>query len=77
MKENHFRVVAVLDRARASEGTVTINRAAGLFSVRPLRRRRVYTLPLAAVAELVVQRMIRLEVLERARAKRAARKGRR
>lgn len=77
MKAAHFRIVGLLDEARPSVATVTVDRAAGLFSVRPLRRRRIYTLPLATVAEIIVQRMIRLETLERARAKREARKGRR
>jgi hypothetical protein len=78
VKAAHFRVVALLEMAsRPQIATVTVDRAAGLFSVRPLRRRRVYTLPLADVAGLVVRGMIRAEVLERARAKNAARKMRR
>lgn len=35
-----FQVLAVLDASRAQEGTVTIDRDAGLFGVRPKRRRR-------------------------------------
>jgi hypothetical protein len=69
-----FRVVARLDMAsRESEGTVTINRVAGLFSVRPLRRRREYTLPLATVAGMVCGAIIVAE----AREKRTARAARR
>jgi hypothetical protein len=59
--------------SRPSEGTVTIDRGASLFSVRPLRRRRIYTLPLDKVAEMVVQRIIAAEAAERRR----TRKGRR
>jgi hypothetical protein len=69
-----FRVCGRLDMAsRASFGTVTIDRGADLFSVRPLRRRRVYTLPLSTVAELVCRTIIAAE----AREKRAAKKARR
>lgn len=78
MKASHFRVVALLEMAsRPQIATVTIDRAANLFTVRPLRRRRVYTLPLADVASMVVRGLIRAEVLERARAKKEARRARR
>ena len=70
---NRFRVVARLDLSRPQEGTVEIDRGSGTLSVRPYRRRRVYTLPLATVAEIVVSRIIKAEVAE----KRAARKSRR
>jgi hypothetical protein len=71
VRRSRFRVVARLDMAsRASVGTVTIDRgAAPLFSVRPLRRRRVYTVPLATVAEWVVRTLIAEEVRERRRAR--------
>lgn len=72
MSRSRFRVVARLDMAsRATVGTVTIDRggAVPLFSVRPLRRRRVYTVPLATVAEWVVRTLIAEEVRERRRAK--------
>lgn len=73
-----FRVVAYLDRAsRPTVGTVTIDRASGIFTVRPLRRRRVYELPLAAVAELVTRYIIRAELAERTAVKRATRRLRR
>ena len=72
---NHFPVIAQLDEARAQSGTVSIDRKAGLFSVRPLRRRRVYTLPLALVASIVVSRIVKAEVAEARRSKRA-KKGR-
>lgn len=73
---SHFRIVAKLDGCGRShvEGTVTIHRGVGLFTVRPLRRRRTYELPLADVADMVVARVIRAEVLER-KAARKAKKG--
>ena len=52
MARSRFKVCGRLDHAsRVSDGTVTIDRGAGLFSVRPLRRRTTYTLPLDKVAE--------------------------
>lgn len=75
MKKAHFRVVGRLDNAaRVVEGTVTIDRHAGLFEVRPLRRRKSYTLPLSTVADMVVARIIRAEVFAK-RLERAKRKG--
>jgi hypothetical protein len=62
MKKAHFKIVARLDRSVPQSGTVTIERAVGLFTVRPARRRRAYVLPLATVAEIVVARIIRAEV---------------
>lgn len=67
-----FRVVAPLDCAGgAIPGTVEIDREAGLFVVRPLRRRKTYVLPLSAVATMVCQALVRREVAE----ERARRKG--
>jgi len=40
MRRARFRVLARLDGTRPSEGTVTIERTADIFAVRPLRRRR-------------------------------------
>jgi hypothetical protein len=69
-----FRVSGRLDSAsRYQEGTVTVERNSGLFVVRPLRRRRTYTLPLSTVAEIVCQRIIRAEVTSK-KAERKARK---
>jgi hypothetical protein len=66
---NRYPIVAVLDESRAQSGTVMIDRGTGLFSVRPLRRRRVYTLPLALVASIVVSRIVRAEIEEARRSK--------
>lgn len=75
MKAAHFAVTGDLDgTGRPMRGTVTIDRRRGLFAVRPLRRRRVYELPLAAVADLVVRKVVIAEVklaqLERMRGRR-------
>ena len=68
---SRFRVIGRLDAAsRIQEGTVTISRSNGIFSVRPLRRHREYSLPLSTVAELVCRSIIRAEVLERKAKKR-------
>lgn len=67
-----FRVLGRLDGTRVLEGTVTITRDSGLISVRPLRRRREYVLPLSAVAEMIVARVVRTEVEERRNARRRA-----
>jgi hypothetical protein len=72
MRRARFRVFGRFDGATAA--TVEVDRAAGLFTVRPLRRRRTFTLPLAAVAEMVIWRIVRAEVAER---RAARRKGRR
>jgi hypothetical protein len=69
-----FRVFGRFDAPRAHEATVTIERERGLFSVRPLRRRRVYELPLADVAAMVVWRVIRFELAEKKRERAAARR---
>lgn len=68
---SHFRVVARLDEAWPQDGTVTVDRHTGLFTVRPKRRRRVYELPLSYVADMVVARVIRAEVQERKAARKA------
>jgi hypothetical protein len=75
-----FRVFGSFDRPTSQQATVTVDRAAGLFSVRPYRSRRAYTVPLAAVAAVVVARLLKAEANERARARHerqaAKRKGR-
>jgi hypothetical protein len=67
-----FPVVGRLDHAsRLQAGTVIISRTSGIFTVRPYRRRRTYTLPLSTVAEIVCQRILRTELAERKAAKKA------
>lgn len=69
---SRFRIIGRLDNAsRIQDGTVTISRSSGTFSVRPLRRRREYVLPLSTVAEIVCQRILRAELAERKAAERA------
>lgn len=79
---SRFKVVGRLDGSRIAEGTVSIDRNLGLLSVRPLRRRREYVLPLAAVAEIVCTKVIKAEIAaarhEKAQARKVSRdKGRR
>ena len=59
-----FRVHGRFDHAGAAQAaTVTIDRRTGLFSVRPLHRRHEYTLPLSTVAEIVVARLIKADLV--------------
>lgn len=77
MRPAKFRVCGRFDNAsRPQEATVTVDRDTKVFKVRPLRRRRSYDLDLATVAAIVCQRVIAYEVMEKRRAKKAARKGR-
>lgn len=70
-----LRVVALLEMAsRPQVGTVIIDRDAGLVTVRPFKRRRTYTLPLADIAAFVVRRIILAELREKRRARKAKRK---
>lgn len=74
----HFHVVAQIpDRIDGKPSArLTIETDAsggGLFSVRPFRRRREYTLTLAAVARIVVGRVVAAEVAARKTARRTAR----
>jgi hypothetical protein len=67
-----FRVYGRLDGA--SQATVEIDRASEILTVRPFRRRKVYTLPLSTVAEMVIWRIARAEAAEKRAAKKARRK---
>lgn len=70
-----FRVHGTFDLAGGLQtATVEIDRASGVVSVRPLRRRRAYSLPLAVVAAWICQSTIRAELRERRQAKRARRR---
>jgi len=62
------RVAIHVDGAR--EATITIDRAAGLFMVRPLRRKKFYELPLSVVAEMVIWKCVKAEVREKKAKKR-------
>jgi hypothetical protein len=69
MRKFHAKVVGIFERAFPTEATVTIDRTHGLFTVRPKRRRRTFTLPLAAIASHVVHTIIRAEVAEKKKTK--------
>ncbi len=59
----------------AREATVTIDRGNNLISVRPLRRRRQFEMRLEDVAQIIVERIIKAEFVEKKKAKKAKRKG--
>jgi hypothetical protein len=68
------RVFGPLDSTgQPQEGTVTLDRARSLLSVRPLRRHRTYELPLCDVATMVCQRVLLAERREKAAEKRRRR----
>lgn len=72
--KSRFKVTGTFDISGGLQtATVEIDRASGIVSVRPLRRRRAYALPLSSVAAWICQVIIRGEVRER----RAAKRGRR
>ncbi len=60
-----------------SEATLTLDRAAGVLTVRPTRRRRTFSLPLSTVAEWVMWRVIKAEVFKAKMEKAKTRKARR
>lgn len=73
MSRARFAVVAPLDGTVPQAGTVTVDRASGLVSVRPKGRRRTYEVTLGAVATMVCQRVLRAEVAERRKARKRGR----
>ena len=67
----HIPVIGRLDRAAGvRQGTMTIDRAAGLITVRPRRSRKTYTLCTDRVADWVVSFCIRAELVEKRKRKR-------
>lgn len=62
-----FPIVASIDRAKQGKGMVEIDRERDLFTVRQLRSRKRYTLPLAQVAEIVAARVVKMELAEKER----------
>lgn len=70
-----FPITWNFDRSYAA--TVLISRGAGTISVRPYKRRKVYTLPLAFVAELIAERVTKAEVAAKIKTRKAKRRGRR
>jgi hypothetical protein len=63
-------VYARLDMAaQMQKGALTIDRATNLVEVRPLRRRRVYALPLDWVAHMICRHVIMTELQDKRREK--------
>ena len=72
---SRFKVFGRLDGAGgARAGTVLIERAAGLVHVRPHRRKRMYTMPLSMVADMICMRILMNESADRRAAKAKAKK---
>lgn len=63
------------DFDRAGSATVIIDRGSNVMSVRPKHRHKVYELPLHIVADIIMWKCIKAEVLEKKKAKLAKRKG--
>jgi hypothetical protein len=61
----HVRVVGRIDAAPGA--TITIDCANGLVSVRPLRRRREYTVTLMSVAQHIMGVVVRAELADKKR----------
>ncbi len=70
----HFSVTWRFDGT--TQGTVTVDRNSGTFSVRPHRRHKAYELPLAFVAQIVAERVIKTDAAARRAEKKARRLGR-
>jgi len=62
-----FQVTGLFDGV--SRATLTIDRVAQIATVRPLRRHKVYTLPLSEVAEHILWKVARLEATEKGKVK--------
>ena len=62
MSTSRFEVTGALDSAGGvQDGTVLIDRDAKTFGVRVYKKRRIYTLPLSMVADMVVKSIILAE----------------
>lgn len=68
----HFRVEAPIGRRFNGAKFASVVIGAGLVTVRPRRRRRVYEVPLVDVAQWVIDAVVRAELAEKK--KRAARR---
>lgn len=73
----HFPVLGRLGYARVSEGTLTIERATGIVTVRRKRSRTRYQLTLDKVAEIIAQKHCEAIAREKRAAKIAKRKAKR
>jgi len=63
-------VMATVD----TDAEVVIDRGTNLFTVRPLRSKRLYALPLSTVAEMVVWKLTKLEIASAKRKSKAEKK---
>ena len=70
----HFRVDVRLNGAAGGTVTIEQNGTTGLFTVRPRRMRKTYTMTLGDVAEYVVFHLARQEAKARLAARKAGRK---
>jgi hypothetical protein len=73
-RKARFRIYGRFNGATAA--TVEIDRGASVISVRPLRRRRAYELPLSVVAESIMWRIIKAEAQAKIKARKEARRKR-
>jgi hypothetical protein len=62
MSTSKFDVIGQLDRSRVMKGKVIIDRDAALYTVRPHRKRKTYTLPLLTVAGRVCRKENAIEI---------------
>jgi hypothetical protein len=70
-----FKVAGQFTGGGYTMATITIDRSeAALFSVRPARKRKLYELPLAKVAEFVVWHVVKYELAQKRAAKKRGRK---
>jgi len=75
MSISRFRTRGTFDVGGGTQdATVEIDRTTGIVSVRPLRRHRKYSLPLAAVAAFICSVTLRAEAREKLAAKKAKKK---
>ncbi len=70
MRRARFRLVGRFDGALGATVTILHDGSDGLVSVRPLRRRREFTLPLSRVARWLVEQVYLVEHAERKRSRR-------
>jgi len=71
------RCIAKLDRAAPRPTEVTLDRAAGLFVVRHVGRRRRFELEIEVVAQMVAERVVHADLKKARREKALARAARR
>ena len=75
MAKSRFRVVGgPFGKQSVREATVVIDRDRGFFTVRPIRAHRTYELLLVDVAEMVYWSVLKAEMAEAKKAKKARKK---